>query len=69
MLPLQRPFHCSPSVALGHLTIGPSWPLEVGKPRAGQERCSTVNMLPDSGFCAGTPNVQLERCDRAWLSV
>ena len=65
MLPLRRPLHCSPSVALGHLTTAPSWPLEAEEPLAGQERCSTANILPGSGCSAGTPNVQLEKCDRA----
>ena len=46
MLPLHRPLHSSPSMTLGHLTTGPSWPLEADEPLAGQERCSTVNILP-----------------------
>ena len=46
MLQLHRTLHCSTSVSLGHLTTGPSWRLEADEPLAGQERCSTVNMLP-----------------------
>ena len=46
MLQLHRTLHCSTSVSLGHLTTGPSWPLVADEPLAGQERGSTVNMLP-----------------------
>jgi hypothetical protein len=55
MLQLHRTLHCSTSVSLGHLTIGPFWPS-----MPSQKRCLTVNILPGSGLPAGTPNVQLK---------
>ena len=35
MLPLRRPLHSSPTMTLGHLTTGPSWPLEADEATRG----------------------------------
>jgi hypothetical protein len=66
MLPLQRPLHCSPSVALGHLTTAPSWPLEADKPLASQERSINRNTFTRQRIlCRNQPSIQLERSNRA----
>ena len=65
LLQLRRPIHCSPSVALGQLTTGPSWLVAMDKPLARQERYDRNTFTRQRILCRNQPSIQLERFDRA----
>ena len=63
MLQLHRTLHRSPSVALGHLTTGPSWFVGVDKPLASQERSTDRNTFTQGRILPwNQPGIRLERC-------